>query len=228
MRLGHRLGPLGAILFALLITAATFVIDDYGGTDPEGVAEYVADSEARLGTVFLLTAGAALALLLFTSDLGSRLRRRPLSRSVDIADADGGSDTTAALAKSAGAVSSALLLVAAAFFFAPASASSEEQFEVSGELGNLFSNAGYACLVGAFMALGLFTVTLCLAGRRRGLLPAWLVWSGLVLGAIQVVAFMFFPMIALLLWTLVAGITLLVRPEPAEHRLADGLGTPAV
>ena len=227
MRLGARLGPLGAILFALLLTAATVVIDDYGGTNPDDVADYVADSEGRLGTVFLLTAAAALALLLFTSDLGSRLRR-VLPGAIDARDGDGSSDAVAALAKSAGAVSSALLLVAAAFFFAPASASSEEQFEVSGELGNLFSNAGYACLVGAFMALGLFVVTLCLAGRRRGLLPSWLAWSGLVLGAIQVVAFLFLPMVALLLWVLVAGIVLMMRPEPAGTRLADGLGTPAV
>ena len=223
MRLGSRLGPVGAILFVVLLIVATALIDDYGGTDPQEVADFVVDSESRLGAVFLLTAGAALSLLLFTSDLGSRLRRRGVP-----VDADDWGDATPTLAKSAGATSAALLLVAAAFFFAPASASTEEQFEVSGDLANLFSNAGYACLVGAFMALGLFVVTVCLAGRRYGLLPSWLVWSGLVLGVVQVVAFLFLPMVAMLLWVLIAGVVLLARSGRSDDRLAEGLGTPPV
>ena len=53
-------------------------------------------------------------------------------------------------------------------------------------------------------------------GARSRALPAWLGWAGVVIGVLLFfIAGLFFPLVLLMLWVLIAGIVMLRRPVPA-------------
>lgn len=56
--------------------------------------------------------------------------------------------------------------------------------------------------------------------RRSGAFPGWLAWAAIVIGVVAITPLGFFGFLAALLWILVAGIMLTLRPiaaEPGAH-----------
>ena len=66
-------------------------------------------------------------------------------------------------------------------------------------------------LVAGAISAGLFTVLASYAAGRSGALPIWLCIVGYVVGALQVLAGLFFPFALFFLWLLVASIVLVSR-----------------
>jgi hypothetical protein len=81
-----------------------------------------------------------------------------------------------------------------------------------GVLAQQLDQAGFALLlVAGALAAGLFTVLASYAASRSGALPAWLCIAGYVVGALQVLAALFFPFALFFLWVLIASIVLVSR-----------------
>lgn len=188
------------ILFVLLLVSGIVVLDDFGNT-PDQTLAYVKDERGRLVASFMLLSSAALLLQWFIAGNARRLARLA------------GDDLLPAVALVGGTAASALLLVAAVLFAAPGQAFTDGDFTVDASAVQLVWTAGYMSLVGSFMCLGVVALTTCIVARRSGALPGWLIWSGLVLALLQVVAFTFFPMTLMALWLLVLAVVLLARAE---------------
>jgi len=81
--------------------------------------------------------------------------------------------------------------------------------------------AGYATgFVVAPLAFGLMILAVSVLGLRHGTLPRWLAIAGFPLAAVQLASLLFFPAWLIVLWSLVIGVTLIIRttrpsiPEP--------------
>lgn len=82
----------------------------------------------------------------------------------------------------------------------------------SADLARQFDNVGFGfLLVAGGLTAGLFLVLASYFARRSNALPAWLCIAGYVVGALQVVAGLFFPFILFFLWVLIAAIVLVSR-----------------
>jgi hypothetical protein len=80
---------------------------------------------------------------------------------------------------------------------------------IAPNLAYMFSEAGFVRIYGAAsIMLGFALIVLVLAWG--GALPAWLRWATLVGGIAAVAGPAFFPFFLVLIWSLVAGIWLLV------------------
>lgn len=108
-------------------------------------------------------------------------------------------------------MAAALLPGSLALMFGAAEAADESP--TSPEVASMLMNAQYGFLVAGFMMVGLAVLCAGLGLLRSGVLPAWLCWAGVVVGVLQLVAFAFLPMMLVVLWVLVAGVVLLVRPR---------------
>jgi hypothetical protein len=79
-------------------------------------------------------------------------------------------------------------------------------------------DAGYLAWVSATV-IGAVTVWATSAvAIRTAFLPRWFGWAGVVVGVLQLLAFLFIPAFAFFLWLLVAGVLLSMR-SPAGSEL---------
>jgi hypothetical protein len=93
-----------------------------------------------------------------------------------------------------------------------------DEFELDADTARVVLMAGNVWLVAlAGIPGGLFVAAACLAARRAGALPGWIVWSGFVIAVLAVLAFPLFGVNAILvvLWVLVVSLVL-VRRAPAK------------
>jgi hypothetical protein len=197
--LGRRAG-LAALGFAALYFASMVLTDVPTLEDSEVTARsFYAVGHNRVQAVLALyvLASSMGCFLVLTGELVRRLR------------ASGGG-TAAEVAAAAGAWYAALSLVAGAAFAAPA-ASVVLNLGGGGAVDPAFARSA-ATLGDALMLLvaplvgSLFVAAVCVGGRRTGLLPVWLIGSGLVVAVALLAGVLWFPLLLLLAWVAALGI----------------------
>jgi hypothetical protein len=211
MTRSYRWGPAAGIVAIVLIVVAFIV----GGSSPDtqgsdaDIAKFLASSSDlhRNEAALLISLVGILFLFLFFAALRSRL-------AADVRYAN-----YAATAYGAGVISAVFLFMAFTGFVAPLFAATDARHTAGTPALNpafyRFSNDfGYAFWIaaGAFGAIAVWTTT---AAAFRGFLPKWFAWVGVVLGLAALVAIFFVPMFGYGLWIIIAGILLVMRPEPA-------------
>ena len=194
----------------LLATASPESADDLND-DPVGLAaswhDYYSDSGNR--TVILIGVFALMVACVAVVVFGSALRDRL---------AEAGAPTAGRLTFAASIMFGAVTLVGAvALAWIPGSKQFGDVALPTSDLLYMGSQLGFGVLLlpgGA--AAGFMLVTSGFAAARRGVLPTWLGWAGVICGVIVfVLGALFLPMALLVLWTLVASVMLLRRPTPA-------------
>ena len=175
--------------------------------DPEALTalfrDYYAKSGNRAGIVvgaFVLCL-AAIALLVFANELRARLAGSGAERAGQLTFA--GAIVFAATAI-AGAATVAWIPGAIWFGGVPGP---------TGEINYLSSQLGFGIfLIGAGVSVALMLTTGGWAAARTGVLASWIGWAGVVIGVLLFVgAALFLPMLLLVLWSLIASISMLRR-----------------
>jgi hypothetical protein len=208
-RWGAALGILTPVLWVI-----AFIIGNGspapGDSDAKIVAWYGSESHQHRQIIafFLFLAG----VLCFIGFLAA-LRER-------IADAETPRTAMAQLAFGAGIASAALWVVAVMFFALPGFVASDTGAkDVVPSTFRTLVDAGYLAWVSATV-IGAVTVWATSAvAIRTAFLPRWFGWAGVLVGVIQLFAFLFVPAFAFFLWLLVAGLLLsMQRPVGGELR----------
>lgn len=199
-----RVPGFAGVMFAVLFTAALLILDDPGHDDSEEILnEFYGKSGNRfrvlVGSYFL--AGSGLAFLAFVVSVLSRL---PAVR------------TELRLFALCGATLFAGLLAAAAAAHVPTYALTIDAFdEPESELTRaMIPHLAYGFVVFGLLAAGLSVACLCRLGLEGRHIPSWLGYTGYVTAGLVLFGVFFMPAAALPLWTLAAGVTLLLRPLP--------------
>lgn len=198
MRAWQRWWPLSGVLFAVLFVLTVVLVGDAGGSTAEEAAQELPDAADRLAWAFLVGAVSTGFLLTFFAGVRDLLVAAAPTRTV-----------LAALSLAPVAAAAALVMGSLATLFGIGEAAADTG--VTAEVVALASNAQYGFLVAGMMLLGLAVACSSLGLRGTGALPDWMCWAGVVVAALQLVAFTFFPMILLVLWVLVAAVLLTVR-----------------
>jgi hypothetical protein len=208
-RWGAALGILTPVLWVV-----AFIIGngspESADSDAKIVAWYGSDSHQHRQIIafFLFLAGVAC----FIGFLAA-LRER-------IADAETPRTSMAQLAFGAGIASAALWVIAVMFFALPGFVATDTGAkDVVPSTFRVLVDAGYLAWVSATV-IGAVTVWATSAvAIRTAFLPRWFGWVGILVGVIQVFAFLFIPAFAFFLWLLVAGVLLSTRrPAAGEVR----------
>jgi hypothetical protein len=200
----ERLSPLAGVLAVAGILVG-FAINS-GSPDTN-------DSDAKIGAYlashshqvrnfvgfFLFLAGILFLLVFFWV-----LRAR-------IAAAEGGPGRLAALAYGCGVASAVLWLTAAIFFTGPSVAANDTSkfHDPSGY--RLMSDIGYEFWVAAVVVGALVVWTTSAAVLRRGLLPRWFGWLGILVGVLLLLAVFFIPAFIYMGWIVVTAVLLAWR-----------------
>ncbi|POX39251.1 hypothetical protein [Streptomyces sp. Ru72] len=176
-------GALTGVLYALFFVASLVVIGTLG---PSGtVTPYSSDAEvqayrlkdpAKLEDLFrvlgLLQGASALALLAFVPWLTAFVRRC-------------GSDTRADVVRALATVAGTLLLLSASISWVLARIGSRAQLSTYRAVSDLSFITGAGP---AMAALGVAVFLVAATGRASHALPAWVAWSGMVIGAAGVLS----------------------------------------
>jgi hypothetical protein len=199
-------GILAAVTFAvgLIFSANSPGSKD---TDAQVLAWYAAHSH-RVGIIVgaFVLAFCGLFFLRFVSGLTQRLRT-----------AEGGSGRVASTAFAGGVLFVAMLWAGGAALAAvPASETfgSNPPLKVA-DIARIMQSLGFGAILvfSAFAAIALIGAT-SIVSMRTGTLPAWFAWLGFVAIVALLFGVVFLPMIALPIWLIAAGVTLLrSRPE---------------
>jgi hypothetical protein len=121
-----------------------------------------------------------------------------------------------ALVWGAGIASVPLWLVSALLGNATAmSVGQTSRFRVDPNTYRLTVDTAYMSWVSAVMISSLVVWGTSVLALRTGLLPRWFAWLGMLVGLIQLIAFLFFPVFAWWVWIVLASV-LLVRRRPGE------------
>jgi hypothetical protein len=207
-----RWAGLAAIGFAVLLFVG-FVIGmtpNYNKSDQEWVAWFHDSGHrgAQIAGMFLMAAAALLLVVFFVTVL-----RRAV--------AAGGSATASALASVAGTMLATTIGVAAvirsgvsaAVQFAP------NHFPVPGaDVLRTLDNLAFGLLaVAGGFAAALFVASFSHALRGTAILPGWLVTAGYIIGALLLFSFLFFPLLLLPLWALIAGVIVAAKAGVARE-----------
>jgi len=216
----ERLSPLAGVLAVAGIFVG-FVLNS-GSPDTN-------DSDAKIGAYlaghshqvrsfvgFFLFLAGILFLLVFFWVLRSRL-----------AAAEGGPGRLAALAYGCGVASSVLWLTAAVFFTGPSVAANDTSkfHDASGY--RLMSDIGYQFWVAAVVVGALVVWTTSTAVLRKGLLPRWFGWLGILVGILLLFAVFFIPAFIYMGWILVAALLLAWRTGGARPAAAEPAQLPS-
>jgi hypothetical protein len=201
------------VLYVALFVIAIVTTPDTGETNRE-ILEHYADEGNRRNDLVLtfFLAAAALAFVWFVSHLRSLLAAAAPTSALPT------------LALAAGAASAALLAVAAATFGSISFTYEEGDFALDPNTARLVGSIGYGVFVGSMWMAGLFVLATSLVALRTRLFPVWLAWLGIPVVLALVVAFMFFPVFALLAWVALVSIVLLTRPPGVVSPAADSIG----
>jgi hypothetical protein len=187
--------PLTGVGYAVLVIAGYLTIGDFpdGETSPSGLVSYYASHHADVGHGGRLLEWSAVALALFAVALSSRARSSGVWATVILV----GGTMDAIASATSGATYTLLGDASTGRNLDPAAL---QAWHLSG------SEFG----VGAGLTLMLLGVLMASVTTRA--VPAWLGWSGAVLGVAQLTMFGFFASLAFLLWCVAAGIVLTARP----------------
>lgn len=195
-----------AIAFAVTYTAGLF-LDNGPSQDLSNAATtqwYATHGMGQWMVSFALIALAGICAI----GLAAALRHR-------VAPAGDGS-AAARIVTAAGTVAAAVVLAGAALYGAiPAQHLFNGAVLPAPDGSRVMQGAGYAAIVlVAPLAFGLMIAAVSVLALRHGTLPRWLAYLGFPLAALQL-ANAVAPMVALVLWSLLAGVTLALRKAPA-------------
>lgn len=199
---------LSAVAYTALFLAGSFLprLPEAAYSDRE-VVGLLAEPGSRTAIVaagVLLTL-SGLALLPFLSVLATRLRRADALSSLP------------GLVMAAGVVHVAMLLLAARFFSGYATGVMVGEVPVPADpaLFRVLSDHGFGTLlVPGLLAAGLMMAATSLAGRRTGVLPGWVVITGLTLAVLTLFGVLWVPQFLPPLWALIVAFTLRDGTDP--------------
>jgi hypothetical protein len=213
-----RLGKAwGGVVFAVLFVIGV-VLASQSPSDTDKVKnspteltkmwhDFYSDSGHRWSIIigFFLVVAAAIALVVFASELRERLVAAGASGAGRLAFA--GSLLFAALSMAG----------TAAMAWIPGAKQFGRSAVPEGELNYLASQLGFGTLlVGGGASAALLLVTAGRGAVRTRLLPSWLGWAGVVIGVVLFfLSVLFIPMVLLALWVLAAAIVMIRKPASA-------------
>lgn len=201
-----KLAAVAGILFVVLFVVG--VLMSFGGPDPDAAdaeqVEWWSDSGNQTQAIvggYLLTL-AALAFLAFSAGIRSHLRALP------------GSEPLGTVAFAASVVFVAMVMVAAMAFAQVAGAVKFGGTPVPEvDFLRMFPQFGSGLLLlSGGMSAAVAIAATSWAILRSGAFERWLGWLGIVCAAILLLAVVFIPMVALLVWVVAASILLWRRP----------------
>jgi hypothetical protein len=196
-----RLAPLAGVGFALLTVGGDLAIGPFpdSNTSVSKLVTYYSAHHARIYAGGVLLAWAAIFLAVFGATLATRIWRTGVHPVI----------TGAALVGTAVAVAEAV--------------GGASAFVTLGDVGGSHAVSGTALQalhigasdggIGVGGPILLFAVAV--AGIVAGALPRWLAWPALLIGLLEMTPFGFEASLVFLLWALVAGIALCLRPGEA-------------
>ena len=216
----ERMAPLSGVAFAVLVVAGIGLTADLGFLDPpQDLAKvYIEDSGRVLAGSQLLVL-AAFLLVWFVGSLRASIHT-----------AEGGVGRLANTAFGGG-VAAAALLLAGAVAQAVAALRAEDAGAIDPNTAATLTDLGNVLMAAAApVALAVVTAATALASLRTAILPTWLAWISVVLSVGLIILPINFVVAALfLVWAVVVGVLLYVRPVPhtastSAKRLASGVG----
>jgi hypothetical protein len=192
MRFVRWVGAVGAVVYAVGFVLASSAP---GGGDVDSADFedfYVTDDNTAVVIigVFVLTVGA-LAMLWFFHRLRAAI-----------------ATTDAGFGWGAAALGLALVAGGTCLLAGPSGVQAFSDAEFVGQpVAHTFAQSGFAMmLVPGSLLLGLGVAVLSLAGRNAGVLLPWVAIAGLVAAALQLLAYIWIPSLAIPLWVLAASI----------------------
>ena len=200
----NRWLALAGILFAILFVVGFLFASSIDTSESDAkIISDVKDSGTQTFTIVgaYLMAAAAVLLLCFAARLRTLL-----------GEAEGGHETLAGLAFVGGGVCATLIMVGA---FALAAVPAALVFgnspdPTNADAARFIPQFGFGIvLVGAMFSAIVMMLSTSIIALRTGVLPAWFGWLGIVASIVVLFSAFFFPVIALPIWALVAGILLL-------------------
>jgi hypothetical protein len=215
--------PLGGIAFIVLFVVGIilFTTPDVDNS-PQQITSFYDDEGNRTQ---LIISGYLLVLsgVFFLWFLGS-LRARLL-------EVEGGAGRLTSIMFSSGIVFVTMLMAAAACFMFVAGEITFADAPVDPEIARVLPDLGWSFLLigGAFAAIAIIDAASVLI-LRTGLFPAWIAWLGFVAAVVLLIAFLVFPIAALLVWVGVVSLALLqangvdvpvIGPLVSQRRLGD-------
>jgi hypothetical protein len=208
-----RFLPLAGVVFAALTIAGDGSVGDFPDADTPiaKLTTYYAAHHAGIARGGLLFHWAALFFAFFAVAVWARIRKTtPLIAGAVLL---GAAVEVAQQLASAG-VYSTLGFIGDKHTIAPAAL---QAWHVNGSGGGLTTGDG---------GLAVFLLAIAAAGIASRTFPRWLAWAALPLGILQLTPIGFFAGLVFLLWAIVAGITLALRPgDAAPTTAARGTGT---
>jgi hypothetical protein len=204
----ERWSALSAVAYVVLFIVGVILVS--AGTPdsdapPAKIRDYYADSghRDRIGFGWILVVLGVFFFLWFLACLRQVVRR---------VDGDG---FLTSLVSMGGAVYAGLTLAGISIEMAILTMS-DDTFEhtVYPGLVHAANDVGYVVHAAGGIGAGTMMIAASLAALRAGAVAAWLGWVGVAAGVLALASIVFFPMIAIALWLLVAGIGLFLRGQP--------------
>jgi hypothetical protein len=208
--LWDRFGPLiGVPAVACTFIGVLIMLNPPQDSDSDAkIVSYFQTHSHRTDAVlaFVLFFAGVILLLGFLAALRERL-----------VAVEGGPGRLSALVWGAGIASVPLWLVSALLGNATAmSVGQTSRFRVDPNTYRLTVDTAYMSWVSAVMISAFVVWGTSVLALRTGLLPRWFAWLGMLVGLIQLVAFLFFPALAWWCWVALASVLLVRRrPEPS-------------
>src|SRR2546421_4178172 len=200
----ERLAALAGLAFVVLYVAAFALGIEVGDSDREILAYYAnSGHRAKEIVAFFLVAGAALALIVFTSALRSLIARAEQERAM-----------LAALAWAGGIACAVLVLAGNAVSRATAYTALDSEFQLDPNTRRLFEDTGFLLFVSGALAAIVLVVAVSLAVLRYGVLPRWLGWAGFPAAALLTLGIVFLGFLVFAAWLLTVSATLAIRRSP--------------
>ena len=197
----ERLAALAGLAFVVLYVAAFALGIEAGDSDREILAYYASSGHrAKEIVAFFLIAGAALALIVFTSALRSLIARAEQEQSM-----------LAALAWAGGIACAVLVLAGNAVSRATAFASLDSKFQLDPNTRRLFEDTGFLLFASAALAAILLVAAVSLAALRYGVLPRRLGWAGFPAAALLTLGIVFVGFLVFAAWVLTVSAALALR-----------------
>jgi hypothetical protein len=214
-QLWERWGPLAGVLSAACSVVGTLIVlsqPQDKDSDAKILAYFAVHSNRVKGMVgvFVFLAGILL-LLAFLAALRERL-----------VAAEGRPSGASALAFGAGVASVPLAAVSMLLANGTLLATSNtSKFRIDPNTFRLFADTAYASWVAGVIVSALVVWGTSAVALRTGLLPRWYARVGVLVGIVQLFAFLFFPFFVWLLWIVATSILLVRRPNPATAPVAQ-------
>jgi hypothetical protein len=212
-----RWAPIAGLVWVALVIVSVILTSDTPSSD-DPVSEFVSyfgdsDNQTKIQIAALVAALGGLAFLWFLAGLRDLL----LSE-----EGLWGADTSLTFGSGVAFV----ILLWAATAAGTAFASAADFFDAfvvdpqSAQTALALSALSFWLIGFASVAAGVMIAATSAVVLRTGVLPRWFGWTGLVLAVLSVLAVVFLPPVAPLLWVLIASVLLLVR-RPAAGAAAS-------